>query len=1248
MLGSVAGTGEVALTRRVFVSYSHDDRAWRDAFRQMLGPALARYGITLWADDHIRSGQRWERVIDDALDGTELGLLLVTPAYLMSPFSWEVEVPTLLAGGVPVVWVLVEDCLWEDVEALARLQGLQDPRRDGALADHPRPTRELARLCRRIRNEHLVGLRAAPAAALGGSPPMVRPAAAGTISPASPGRVFGAVPRRPPIFVGRDLDLDGLRAEVVSGLATAVGVTGTPSVFGLYGRGGIGKTVLASELTRDPQTLAWFPDGVFWVSLGERADVIGAQRELVGWLGGDADAVRSPLQGAKVLTELLAAKQCLLIADDVWSLGAAQALAVVGPKGRLLLTTRDGLLPRRLGATAIQLDVLSVAAAKRLLGTLVGMAPGELPVEADGIVEATGRVALAVALVGAAIGRGNQSWSDVAARLAEAGEMFAGHAYTNTFKALDVATSGLAADEVDRYQALACFPEDTVVPPVTIGRLWGLAQPELSVQLRRFAELGLVRLEAGGVAFHDLQRDYLLLHAEAAALAHEQLLAAHRASPGDDWCRLDPDDPYLWDRLTYHLAAAGRHHELIATVTDPAWLAVRIAHGGSLAAERDVRDALRWEPTEPRLQALLRRLRQTTHLLDRASGAESVVATLSTHLWPLRDTLDLARLDRIAPGARLDVAWIADATSPQLVRTITGHTGWVTSVAWSPDGAQLASAGDYDRMVRVWDTATGTQLHALSGHTGGMRSVAWSPDATRLASASDDTTVRVWKATTGTQLHTLSGHTGAVMSVAWSPDSTRLASASSDTTVRVWDAATGTGLHTLTGHTGGVWSVAWSPDGTQLASASDDTTVRVWKAATGTQLHTLSGHTGEVNAVAWSPDGTRLASASRDRTVRVWDAATGTGLHALTGHTGWVRSVAWSPDGTRLASTSSDATVRVWDAATGTHLRTLSGHIGRVWSVAWSPDGTQLASASRDWTVRVWDTATGTQRDARSAHTHRVRSLAWSPDGTRLASASNDATVRVWDAATGTGLHALTGHTGEVRSVTWSPDSTQLASAGDDTTVRVWDAATGTHLRTLSGHIGRVWSVAWAPDGTQLASAGDDATVRVWDAATGAQLHTLSGHTGGVSSVAWAPDGTRLASAGDDATVRVWDAITGAGLHTLSGHAGGVWSVAWSPDGTRLASASADETVRVWDATTGAQLHTLSGHTGGVSSVAWAPDGTRLASADNDGAVMLRDALAGRRTGQVVASQRVLSVDYSRASGALAVGTDRGIIVYNP
>ena len=205
--------------------------------------------------------------------------------------------------------------------------------------------------------------------------------------------------------------------------------------------------------------------------------------------------------------------------------------------------------------------------------------------------------------------------------------------------------------------------------------------------------------------------------------------------------------------------------------------------------------------------------------------------------------------------------------SPQGL-VLSGQFSAVQAVAWSPDGASVATASQA-HTAAVWRAATGEQLSAIDGHALGVRSVAVSPDGRMVATASADKTAVIWSVATGARLHTLASHADWVRCVAWSPDGGTLATASDDKTAALWSAATGERLRTLVGHTGWVRSIAWSPDGRKVATASDDKTAAVWRAATGDRLRTLACHSGSVSLVAWSPDGRTLATASTDGTTRL-------------------------------------------------------------------------------------------------------------------------------------------------------------------------------------------------------------------------------------------------------------------------------------------------------------------------------------------------------------------------------------------
>ena len=163
------------------------------------------------------------------------------------------------------------------------------------------------------------------------------------------------------------------------------------------------------------------------------------------------------------------------------------------------------------------------------------------------------------------------------------------------------------------------------------------------------------------------------------------------------------------------------------------------------------------------------------------------------------------------------------------VKARIGKGALTGKIASSDDGKRLAAAGSIG--IWIYNVETGKILNLLTGHTGWVTNVAFSPDGKTLASTSEDHTVRLWNPQTGAELQTMQGHKKYSTSVAFSPDGKTLASGSTDETIRFWDVATGTNLRVLAAHERGVQSVAFSPDGKTLVSTSWDGIVLLWNLA---------------------------------------------------------------------------------------------------------------------------------------------------------------------------------------------------------------------------------------------------------------------------------------------------------------------------------------------------------------------------------------------------------------------------------
>ncbi len=303
----------------------------------------------------------------------------------------------------------------------------------------------------------------------------------------------------------------------------------------LRGTAGFGKTTLAEMICADPRTNRGFPGGIIWVTIGDggsEARLPVKISEIVQVLTGESLLVTDPDKAGKALGAILGDKRCLLVVDDVWTVGQLSPFLIGAPSCARLVTSRNwDVTPP--GIPWVRVDAMEPDEAKALLLANLPTVPDE---QVAPLLAATDRWPILLALINGTLNmlvnnQGN-STSDALVeaeqRLRLAGPIAFDPIRLQSRSDAVQATLAVSLEflkrtgrpgDYRRYLELSIFRDNEPIPVGVLEEWWGetggMAPSDVRRLCQELAVLSLIlryQLNPAQIQLHDVVLGYLRLH----------------------------------------------------------------------------------------------------------------------------------------------------------------------------------------------------------------------------------------------------------------------------------------------------------------------------------------------------------------------------------------------------------------------------------------------------------------------------------------------------------------------------------------------------------------------------------------------------------------------------------------------------------------------------------------------------------------------------------------------------------------
>ncbi|KAJ1675198.1 pre-mRNA-splicing factor prp46 [Spiromyces aspiralis] len=295
----------------------------------------------------------------------------------------------------------------------------------------------------------------------------------------------------------------------------------------------------------------------------------------------------------------------------------------------------------------------------------------------------------------------------------------------------------------------------------------------------------------------------------------------------------------------------------------------------------------------------------------------------------------------------------------KLTRVISGHIGWIRSLAVEPGNKWFAS-GSADRTIKIWDLASGTLKLTLTGHISPIRGLAVSARHPYLFSCGEDKMVKCWDLEQNKVVRHYHGHLSGIYTLALHPTLDVLVTAGRDCTARVWDMRTKQAIHVLTGHSSTIASVQCQEADPQIITSSMDSTIRLWDLAAGKTMACLTHHKKAVRALALHPTEFGFISGSADN-IKQWRCPKGDLVQNFEGHNAIINTLAVNVDNV-VFSGGDNGSMHFWDWKSGYCFQktqtvvqpgSLDSEAG-IFVSTFDRTGLRLITGEADKAIKIW------------------------------------------------------------------------------------------------------------------------------------------------------------------------------------------------------------------------------------------------------------------------------------------------------